>query len=552
MRGAVPRRRNPSVPLGARFSLLLLGGTTVGVVFVSLLLNYVTGQWLRVEMRENAKALVSALDWAVAPLVASGDMGSVQRLLENVGSSPGVRNIRVYDVTGRVIASNVLAEKGGILPESTVATVFEAQRLFAISEDFRTNELAVAVPLRGSTDETARRSDIAAAIFLRPDVAQIERQNAPFQSTLIASGVALSVILVAMYTAFMYRWVLVPLRLLTRATSAVSSGDYATRAEPGLPGELGNFAKLFNAMLDEIEQKNRDLLTHANELERRVLERTRSLEDAKHALEEAYDELKGTQAHLVETARMASIGQLAAGVAHEINNPMAFIKSNLTTLKRYAGQLREFTAGALGGQDIRALASRSHVEEVMEDLAPLLEDSLEGSARVEAIVRSLKGFSHADTGEVSRVDLNALLDDTLRVIWNRIKYKAKVEKEYGQIPLVRCFAQRLNQVFLNLLTNAADAIERNGVIGIRTWESDGRVHVAITDNGCGIPENLRSRIFEPFFTTKEVGAGTGLGLAISYGIVQNHGGKIIVESAKGAGTTFTVTLPIDGSPAMDA
>jgi two-component system NtrC family sensor kinase len=271
-------------------------------------------------------------------------------------------------------------------------------------------------------------------------------------------------------------------------------------------------------------------------------------------LEKAYGELKATQAKIVQQEKMASIGQLAAGVAHEINNPMGFISSNLGTLRKYLGRLAEhFTyvsqaIASLPDEEFRQtfLDNRKalKIDYVIEDGRELIDESLEGAERVRSIVQNLKSFSRVDESECKPVDINECLESTLKIVWNEVKYKANLVRDLGILPLIRCFPQQLNQVFMNLLVNAAQAIETQGEIRVRTWHEHDSVFASVSDSGCGIPEKVLSRIFEPFFTTKEVGKGTGLGLSITYDIIKKHQGEIYVESRPGEGTTFTIRLPI--------
>lgn len=261
-----------------------------------------------------------------------------------------------------------------------------------------------------------------------------------------------------------------------------------------------------------------------------------------------------SQSQLLQSEKMASIGQLAAGVAHEINNPVGFVNSNLGALKRYADDLLKLLAvyerveGSLPDtdqQEIKLLKTKIDAEYLREDISNLLSESLDGLQRVTRIVQDLKDFSHVDESERQWANLESGLESTLRVVWNEIKYKAEVVKEYGNIPQIECFPSQLNQVFMNLLMNAVHAIEDRGQITIRTGHEQGTVWIEVEDTGKGIkPEHL-GRIFEPFFTTKPVGKGTGLGLSLSYGIVNKHGGRIEVASEIGKGTKFTVYLPVD-------
>ena len=279
------------------------------------------------------------------------------------------------------------------------------------------------------------------------------------------------------------------------------------------------------------------------------------IEKKSSELQDAYDKLKATQSQFLQQEKMASIGQLAAGVAHEINNPIGFVTSNLGTLQKYTARVVEFLKiqAELFPQeagDERALLlgeSRRQlkIEPILEDLPSLIAESLDGVERVRKIVQNLKSFSRIDQSDYSMADINQCLDDTLNIIWNELKYKCTVKKEYGDLPQTRCYPQQLNQVFMNLLVNAAQAIETKGEIVITTRASETEITIAIADSGSGIPQENLSRIFEPFYTTKEVGKGTGLGLSITYDIVtKKHGGKIEVTSEPDQGTTFIVTLPI--------
>lgn len=274
-------------------------------------------------------------------------------------------------------------------------------------------------------------------------------------------------------------------------------------------------------------------------------------------LEQAHADLKATQSQILQSEKMAAIGQLAAGVAHEINNPIGFVTSNVRTLGRYVEKLTghiekqeeiisEFAAEQ-AGEIITQLRKKSKLDVILEDLDDMQSESLDGLARVSKIVKNLKSFSRVDQAEFSKVDLNECFESTLNIVWNELKYTATVEKDLTPLPVVPCYPQELNQVFLNLLVNAGHAIGEKGVISIHSWQEEDLVCISVSDNGCGIPEENLERLFEPFFTTKEVGKGTGLGLSISYDIIQKHGGEIQVDSKVGQGTTFTIRLPLQQS-----
>ena len=271
-------------------------------------------------------------------------------------------------------------------------------------------------------------------------------------------------------------------------------------------------------------------------LEKRVRERTNDLDTA-------YQTLKQTQTQLLQAGKMASIGQLAAGVAHEINNPVGFVKSNLHTLQRYTKTLREalFAFQSLDGGN--QVFTEYGLSEIIADLNDLVRESIDGTRRVESIVDNLRTFSRMDQGEQTLANVNDLIRTTLKVIWNELKYKAEVIQEYGEVPEIYCHADRLNQVFVNLLVNAVQSIRDHGEIRIHTGVDDENVMIEISDTGQGMEPEVRDRVFEPFFTTKDVGKGTGLGLSIVYDIVAAHGGEISVESEPGHGTLFVISLP---------
>jgi signal transduction histidine kinase len=274
-------------------------------------------------------------------------------------------------------------------------------------------------------------------------------------------------------------------------------------------------------------------------------------------LTELNRQLGATQDQLVQSEKMASIGQLAAGVAHEINNPIGFILSNIGTLDRYLGDLFKVLAAyeacepclgdARARQSLAQLRRDIELDYLKEDVPTLMTETLDGIERVRKIVQDLKDFSHVDANrDWEWADLHKGIDSTLNIVNNEIKYKAEVIKQYGALPLVRCLASELNQVFMNLLVNAAHAITRErGTIIVRTGSGDSKVWVEIEDDGCGIAQENLQRIFDPFFTTKPVGKGTGLGLSLAYGIVRKHGGIIDLTSEPGRGTCFRVTLPIE-------
>lgn len=312
----------------------------------------------------------------------------------------------------------------------------------------------------------------------------------------------------------------------------------------------------------QLEIDNR---TYRESLEQMVSGRTAALQKSKEEFEQALARLKETQAHMIHSEKMASIGQLAAGVAHEINNPTGFVSSNLKTLSDYERDFsplieqykrlvedlkdimaREKCCAVLSEQVERIVALQDDIDMdfILDDMKNLIEESREGTERIKKIVLNLKDFAHPGEDKLQSADINQCLESTLNVVWNEIKYKATVTKEYGDLPVMQCYPHQLNQVFMNLLVNAAQAIEKKGEIKIATRADNGYVVLEISDTGSGIAEENLSKIFDPFFTTKEVGKGTGLGLNVSYNIIKKHKGTVDVKSTVGQGTTFSIQIPV--------
>jgi PAS domain S-box-containing protein len=282
-----------------------------------------------------------------------------------------------------------------------------------------------------------------------------------------------------------------------------------------------------------------------------------ALRESAHRLEQAHRQLQENQAQFVQSEKMAALGLLAAGVAHEINNPVGFVMSNLGTLGDYVGVFKRLidaheALSAATTEEDRA-AARARIEEIrrkedlpyiLRDVDALLRESQDGAHRVKEIIQALRSFARADEGDRVEVNVNEGLEATLKVVWNEIKYKCTLVKRLAPVPTLPGYPGQLNQVFLNLILNAAQAIPEKGEITVETAAEAGHVVVRISDNGVGIPPENLSKLFSPFFTTKPVGKGTGLGLSISYNIVRKHRGTIEVRSETGRGTTFTVRLPL--------
>ncbi|MFC2075346.1 ATP-binding protein [Bdellovibrionota bacterium] len=329
-------------------------------------------------------------------------------------------------------------------------------------------------------------------------------------------------------------------------------------------GSLGTVVQAIHKVkAGELEQKVtakgeepieiRYLIESFNEMSSSVADARRALEQKVQELDQANRELVATQAQLVHSAKMVSLGQLVAGVAHELNNPIGYIYSNITHLRSYIGNIRKILDEYEKSESklpeklqtvIRELREKLDLAYMLGDIDAIIESCLDGAGRTKDIVTGLRNFSRLDEAEIKSVDLHEGIENTLKLLTSQLKNRITVHKKFGKLPLVTCHPSQINQVFMNMISNAAHAIKEQGDIWITTKQDGKKVVITFRDNGPGIPPENLDRIFEPFYTTKEVGTGTGLGLSISYGIIEKHGGKIEVESKPGEGTTFTIRIPI--------
>jgi len=306
-------------------------------------------------------------------------------------------------------------------------------------------------------------------------------------------------------------------------------------------------------------------VTERKRAEEQLLEQNTKLQEMAESERQAYAALKQAQSQLVQAEKLASLGLIVAGVAHEINNPVAFVTNNVAVLGRDVGEMRDLIAlyehaDALIARENAELAAqivdfrdRVDMPYTLKNIQGLLERSRDGLRRIQQIVSHLRLFAHLDEGEVNDADLNDGIESTVAIIvGNARKKSVKLELDLNPIPSVTCHAAKINQVIMNLLTNAIDACSEGGTVTVRSRPIAEGVEISVKDTGCGIDPATRDRIFDPFFTTKPIGAGTGLGLSISYGIVKDHGGTIRVDSTPGVGSNFTIQLPLKPAPKTSA
>ena len=334
-----------------------------------------------------------------------------------------------------------------------------------------------------------------------------------------------------------------PLTALIKATGEFEQGDLSNRVEKTSYKEINELVSSYNSMADALQRLY-------SSLGQKVQERTQQLE-------EAYEELQNTQAMMVHSEKMKSLGELVAGIMHEINNPINFIYGNMTHLSNYSNDLikiidtlKEYTddLSPEHKQALEELMQEVDYEFLKDDLPDLIRSCKEGTERTKNIILDLKDFSRLEEIALTSVDLPKEFDTTLNILHNKFKHKITVHKEFEEnLPKVEAYGGQLNQVFMNILDNAAFAIDEqeHGDVWIRIKTDNGNAIIEIEDNGKGMDEKTANKIFDPFFTTKPVGQGTGLGMSISYKVVKNHQGNIRVDSEVGKGTKFTITLPIN-------
>jgi two-component system, NtrC family, sensor kinase len=359
-------------------------------------------------------------------------------------------------------------------------------------------------------------------------------------------------LLVVLFTYWIAAGIIVPLKTMIRSALTIAQGNFNQRVPIRSSDELGILASTFNEMAHALSAREVQLQELTRNLESMVRDRTLELENSHEALKRAYLDLQSAQEQLVQTEKMASLGQLVSGIAHEIKNPLNFIYGNTGFLGDYTQKLQELVETlerlpSISEDDRAEILHHKesiHYAFIKEDLKILIDNFSEGARRINAIVSDLRTFSRMDADNISDVDLHASLEMSLNLLRNQYKNRIEIHKEYGDIPKIQGYAGKLNQVLMNLLSNAFHAVSGKGDVWIRTRSHNSAVEIEIEDSGVGIPRENLKRIFEPFFTTKPVGQGTGLGLSISYGIIEQHQGKIHVTSVPSKGTTFTVRLPI--------
>lgn len=513
------------------------------MMVVSILSTYqIVHTNFKIILEKKSYSFLASLNWSIYPLYTKADYQQIHRTLQSASMFPLVKKLRLYDTNGKILSSSVMGENGKSLSEDTVQDILHSGNIKAIETDDSSTYYKLAIPV---WDALAVRSDMSrtgACLYMEVNLESEKRGSAFFFNALIIQNIIIILAMAVFLSLALNRTILKPLKDFMKATTELFLGNYDYRIVHHYRDEFGQFARLFNAMADKISSQNSVLHSYSVELEEKVQERTQVLENTNQELSRAYEKLKNARSELLQAEKMASIGQLAAGVAHEINNPISYMKSNMNTMKKYQTALEAFFQEIKGMGGLDAIREKYKIDRIKADTELIIGDVLAGCERIEAIVRNLKSFSYHDQQDMVSADLKQLIERTLPMS-DKPSPTTEIKLELKEVPPVLCQPHQISQIFMNLFNNAVQAMDRPGAIRVRTYYRSGRVFLVIEDQGCGIPEINLNRVFNPFFTTKEIGKGTGLGLYIVYELIKIHHGKIRVRSTIGKGTRVTVIFP---------
>ncbi|MCB7128224.1 MAG: HAMP domain-containing protein [Candidatus Brocadiales bacterium] len=533
---------------------------TIPIVFFVVFI--VTGSYSLLNNREQKKQIKEAsgvlsknLNKQLVPFMAISNYEPLSGFVQDLATDKNVIYAVVEDQKGKVIAKSKNAEE--FLSEKTRIKNTYSSDIYSVQKYFSPGAerwiMEAQVPLF--------EGNVKYGTVLIGYARELMTSGAgrALKIGLFAGGVGL---LVSLGASFLTAYTITkPVKNFVKDIKIISGGNLDHQVNIRSRNEIGQLASEFNKLTKNLKNTLTEKDNYANELadlntnlEEKVRERTVALQKSHQDLEKAYKELQGAQAQLVQSEKMASLGQLVAGIAHELNNPVSFIYGNMDHLEEYINNIKEILSGF---RDLKSVSPEEKkqmdhlIQEIdldflLKDLDKLIKSCKNGAERTKDIVASLRSFSRLDEAALKRADIHEGINSTLEILTHLYKNRINVHKEYGDIPKINCFAGELNQVFMNLLANAAQAIEDKGDVWIKTEKTDTKVKISIRDSGKGISEENKKKLFTPFFTTKPVGKGTGLGLSISYGIIEKHQGRIWAESKVGEGTTFNIELPIEG------
>ncbi len=530
---------------------LVLTVTTIIVAVVTsamLVVASVQSPLLRDEARKRATALANSLASVSVNGLLVNDWVELRQHALAIAAAADVESAAIADRNGLVIVDTG-QESGEIErldPDEVSAKPGEP---LAVRISPLTGRRVIEISTPVFFERSGTHENRLGTVRLRLDLSKIDSETARLQGRLLGIG-AIAVLIGLVSASLFTNKITRPVEKLVAGTIRAASGDLRVRVDEDSRDEIGELARNFNHMTQELSKERRTIQELNRSLEAQVEERTAELRSTNEDLErvntnlvQTVADLRRTQSQLVQSEKMASLGQLVAGVVHELNNPLNFIynginplNESLTELKKTLGEPSPSGDGGIAGQI-----------DSMEKLASVIR---EGARRATLIVRDLRTFCRPDESERKVGDLHQGIESTVNLLAHKIKNRIAVVREYGSVPPFEFYPSQFNQVIMNLLSNAIDAIEGQGTITVATRREGDDVVFSVADTGKGIPPDVLSHIFEPFFTTKQIGKGMGLGLSITYGIVEKHGGRIDVSSEVGKGTTIVVRIPFVVPPSL--
>jgi len=503
-------------PLTLKYTLLIISIVLLAGGAQYMIIRMVGHRILMDRLEREIFLLLSSTDWAVSLLLDEGDIKAVQRLLESLGASSQLKDVRLYNPRGWVIAGNNPSEVGKKITEKIVDDVFSRQMLRAVSKSahrLMMSEYSVAIPIRGKEYSSQQASDISAVLFLRVNLDTVSRESLIFINTLVNLILVATLLMILIIGTFTYYWILRPLRMFSAATRKIRDGDYGSKVLIHQQDEFGSFAEAFNNMLEEIEKKSAALTQYSNHLEVKVLE---------------------TNEKLLQSQKMEAVGRLAGGVAHDFNNILT---------------------GILGYSDIL-------LAEIPSDHSnsKFVNEIHKAAKRAAALTNQLLAFSRKQIMKPQVLHLNDLIRNLEKMLERLLGEDIELEAVLPEgLWHVKADPSKIDQVLMNLAVNARDAMPDGGKLVIETRNArldtdyakrhpgiakpGDFVMFSVSDTGTGMDKETLSHLFEPFFTTKELGKGTGLGLSTVYGIVKQSGGYIWAYSEPDKGTCFKTYLP---------
>ncbi|MGD1808119.1 ATP-binding protein [Dapis sp. BLCC M126] len=561
-------------PFSLRFSIpaiLLMSGTILVGINIQQETSY-SFQRVEEDVSGNARFAGEQISGILEYLYRRGNIEQAEIAISKMQTDVNLSLGLFYNEENRVLLATQYELRNRSLqqtPAAKNALAFTQVRenlsgQIILSEDKQKIWAIYPVPL--PIDSGELRPSKAGILWLAYDISRLKQRA--FRDTLygsVTSTIGLGGFCILLWF-FFEKTMTKRAEQIVAVSTKIAQGELNQRLNIQGSDELAQIASAFNKMANWIQtntealQASETALQQANEtLEERVKERTIALSQQNNKLEETLHKLQHTQAQLVQQEKMSSLGQLVAGVAHEINNPITFIHGNIIHVEGYTQDLLDFVELVQQfypnlTSEIQDWADEVEFEFLQEDLPKTINSIKIGTKRVSDIVLSLRNFSRLDESELKEVELHDGIEGTLLILQNRLKQELAIQvvKNYSDLPLVECYPGQLNQVFMNILANAIDALETSEQenqlrqITIHTSQVDDKwVEIAIADNGCGISPSIQNQIFNPFFTTKPVGKGTGMGMAISYQIItEKHGGQLTCSSTVGTGTEFTIQIPI--------